>query len=710
VSRFRLSSLRYRLLLLVLLAVLPALALILSTAWEQKRQAAVGAQEDALRLARLVATDHERLIEGTRSLLTGLAQLSDVQMHNATACSALFAEVQRRFPLYTNVGAIRPDGRVFCGARPKGGLRNVRHQPFFQRALATREFTVSGYLPDPSTGKPVLTLSYPAIDNAGSVWAVVFAELDLAWIGQLAEKAQLPPGTVITVNDTSGRVLARYPDPGNWTGKSAPQWSVVEAIQRAGGEGTVEAPGLEGIARLTAFTPLFDAKRSQDVHVSVGIPRRAVLVDADRLLIRNLLWTGLVVLLMLVAAAIVSDLFILRRVNAVVRAARRLTAGDLSARAAVGGGDEIGVMAQTFNVMAERLQARVRDEETIKEGLAERVNELDLLNHMGERFQACLTLEEAYDVMSQLVPRLFPAQASAVFASSAERNMVQAVAKWGPHPVGATAFSTEECWALRNGRLHIVEDTTTGLLCRHLPIPVPRAYLCTPLVAQGNTLGVLYVASLPADEAATAGLTRAKQRLAEAAAAQLGLGVANVQLRELLRNQSIHDPLTGLFNRRYMEETLGREVLRSRRSGHPLGLLMVDVDGFKQQNDALGHHAGDAVLRELATVLQANLRKEDIACRYGGEEFVLVLPDASLDNAARRAEQLRLTVKQMRLVRDSVPLRPITVSIGVAGFPEHGAEGEALLRAADEALYQAKREGRDRVSVAKLGDHPAPSP
>ena len=704
---FTLPSLRYSLLLLVLLAVLPALALILSTAREQRRQATVGAEENALRLARLAATDHERLIEGARSLLIGLAQLSDVQMHNSTACSALFAEVRQRFPLYTNIGAIRPDGHVFCAARAPHSIENVADQPFFQRALAVREFSVSGYRPDRATGKPVLTLSYPATDRGGNTWAVVFAELDLGWIAQLAEKAQLPPGTVINVTDTQGLVLARYPDPGDWAGKSVPQWPVVQEIRRASGAGTLEAPGLEGQPRLFGFTPLFDPKLSEPVYVSVGIPRDGALADADRLLIRNLLWGGLVMLLMVVAAALVSDLLILRRVDAVVRAARRLTAGDLSARAAVRGADEIGVMARIFNVMAERLQARVRDEETIKEGLAERVNELDMLNRMGELFQACLSLEDAYGVIGRLAPRLFPTEAGAVLALSQGRNLIEVVAKWGTRPVNSAVFSPDECWALRNGRLHVVEDTGAGVLCDHLPTPPPSAYLCAPLAAQGKSLGVLHVSSEPRSDQGPAGLSQAKQRLAEAVAAQLGLGLANVQLREILRSESIHDPLTGLFNRRYMTETLEREVHRARRAGRPMAVLMVDVDGFKQQNDAFGHDAGDAVLRELATLLQGNLRKEDIACRYGGEEFVLVLAEAALESAARRAEQIREAVKGICVPHKDLLLGPVTVSIGVAAFPDHGSDGGTLLKSADTALYQAKREGRDRVSVATP---PEPSP
>jgi diguanylate cyclase (GGDEF)-like protein len=695
-----LSSLRVSLLLLVLLAVLPALALILSTAWEQRRQAASGAQEDALRLARVAASDHQRLVEGARSLLVGLAQLSDVQMHNAKACTGLFAEVQKQFPLYANIGAIRPDGQVFCAARMRPGHDNVADQPFFRRTLAGREFTVSGYHPDPVSGKPMLTLSYPAIDRAGEAWAVVFAELDLEWMAQLADKAQLPRDTTISVTDLAGIVLARYPDDGTWVGKPAAHWPVVQAIQRRGGEGMLEAPGLEGRPRIFAFAPLSDLRREATAYVSVGIPRDAALAEAERLLIRNLLWAGLVVVLILAAAAIVSDLFILRRVDAVVRAARRLTAGDLAARATVRGADEIGVMGRTFNMMAERLQARARGEEAIKERLAERVNELDLLNRMGELFQACLSLEEAYAVIGRLAPRLFPTEAGAVFALNPARNLIEVVATWGTRPVDGSMFPPEACWAMRNGRPHVVDDTHASVLCEHLPIPPPPAYVCSPLTAQGSSLGVLYVASERGREESSSVPNRAKDQLAETVAAQLGLGLSNVQLREILRSQSIHDPLTGLFNRRYMAETLERELHRARRTENPLALLMVDIDGFKQQNDAFGHDAGDAILVELAALLQRSLRREDIACRYGGEEFVLVLPDAAMENAARRAEQLRDAVRRIRVPYKDTVLGPVTVSIGVAAFPDHGADGASLLKSADMALYEAKKTGRDRVALA----------
>jgi diguanylate cyclase (GGDEF)-like protein len=695
-----LSSLRSGLLLLVLLAMLPALALILSTALEQRRQALSDTEADALRLARVAASDHERLIEGARSLLVGLAQLSDVQMHNSRACSALFSEVQRQFPLYSNIGAIRPDGDIFCSARSRRAGQNVARELAFHRALTSHEFSVSGYYRDSETGRPRLTLAYPAVDRAGATWAVVYAQLDLGWMAQLADKARLYAGTVVNVTDADGRILARYPDPGGWTGKSAPEWAVVKATASGRGEGTLQAVGLEGQERLFGFAPLFTS-RPEPVYVSVGIPADAALAGANRLLVRNLLWAALVVVLMLGAAAVVSDLLILRRMEAVVEAARQLSAGNLAARAAVRGADEIAVMARTFNAMAERLQARVRDEETIKEGLAERVTELHLLNRMGELFQSCLSLAEAYDVIGRLAPQLFPTESGAVLAVAPTGALIEVAVKWGARPVDATVFALEECWALRNGRPHVVDDIRAGVLCQHLPTPPPTAYVCVPLVPQGTLLGALHVATeTGSDGNATRGLSQAKQRLAEAVAAQLGLGLANVQLREMLRVQSLHDSLTGLFNRRYMAETLEREVHRARRAGSPMSILMLDIDGFKLQNDSFGHDAGDALLRAIAGLLQVSLRKEDIACRYGGEEFVLVLPEAALPDAARRAEQIREAVKAMTVPHRNLHLGPVTVSIGVAAFPEHGIDATTLIKSADSALYEAKRQGRDRVTLA----------
>ena len=710
---FAFSRLRYRLLLLVVLAVLPVLALIVSTAWEQRRLAADNVREDALRLARLASSNHERLIEGARPLLILLAQNADVQNQNGRLCSALAGDILRRFPLYVNVGAVTPGGDVFCSARPIPARLNIGGQDHFRRTLASRDFTVSGYIAGPiSGGRPVLAVSYPAIDDGGKLRAVLFVNIDLGWVRQFFDNARLPSGTTLTISDRVGRVLAHHPDSEAWVGRTlsdTPLGSVLTGAARH--EGTAEVTGVEGGTRIVAYTVLAGPPVHDRASVTVGIPRSVALAEGERLLMRNLAWAGAAFVLALIAAVIFGNFVIIRRMNAVVRAAEQLSAGDLTARAQVQSNDEIGMMAETFNVMAERLGQMVESEHRANEVLAERVGQLDLLNRLGDLLQVCLTLDEAHGVIARLARQLFPGDSGVLYAYSASRNVIEAVVSWGPEP-GAKdiVFAPERCWALRSGRSHVVSDTREALLCAHLPEPAPPAYLCTPLVAQGEALGVLYLSSRVIGAVGADSATAAKQRLAEAVAAQLALGLANVRLREILRNQSIRDPLTGLFNRRYMEETLERELRRARRGNRSMGVLMLDLDRFKQLNDTAGHEAGDAFLRELGELLQRSLRREDIPCRHGGEEFVVVLPDASLEDARRRAEQLREGIKLLRTPYKGGIVGPLSASIGVAAYPEHGSTGEALIRTADAALYRAKREGRDRVMVATLNEGSVSTP
>jgi len=702
------SSLRSRLLLLVLLALLPALALILVTAWEQRQLAAVDAQESALRLSRLAASNQERLIEGARSLLIGLAQVPAAQPGKAGPCGPLLTDLRKRFPVYVNLSMAGPTGDITCSAVPLRAAVNVADQSYFLRARATHDFVVSGYVLEPVTGSPALILAWPALGPTGEVRSVLFASLDLGWIHQLAERARLPLGSSFVVTDASGIVLAGYPESERSVGQPMPESEVTQAIRTQQSEAKITVESLNGRnARLFAFTAVGGGPPADRLYVSVGISRAMVFTEADRTLVRNLLSLGLVGAVALGVAAIVGHLLIIRRLRDVVRTAELVRAGDLSARAEVDGTDEIAVMGRAFNNMAERLSAMVKAEQETREGLAERVNELDHINRLGELLHACFTLQEAYAVLERELRELFRGESGAVFACSASRNLIESVARWGANPQNsAGVFAMEECWALRSGRAHVVDDTRSGPLCTHLPSPPPGAYLCTPLVAQGDALGVLHVAFFARGRLAGVPLTEAKRRLADAVGEQVALGLANVKLREVLRSQSIRDPLTGLFNRRYMEETLEREVRRAQRAVRPMAVLMLDLDHFKRVNDEFGHDAGDALLRELGNLLLRNLRREDVACRYGGEEFVLVLPEASLADGERRAEELRDEIKRLRVSDKGRLLGPITASFGMAGYPEHGLAGNLLLRAADTALYRAKREGRDRVVIAVPAEVP----
>ena len=336
------------------------------------------------------------------------------------------------------------------------------------------------------------------------------------------------------------------------------------------------------------------------------------------------------------------------------------------------------------------------------ERLEHRTRDLDLLNRMGELLQACVTEEEAYSVFGGFIGQFFPQDPGAVFVTSASRNLVEAQGVWGGLSMEeAGVFKPDECWALRRGRMHVIDSPSSGLACKHLPSPPPAAYLCIPLMAQGEALGVLYLGTPSANGPGASAWSEAKQRLAMTVADQLGLAVANLKLRQTLRNQSIRDPLTTLFNRRYMEETLERELRRGERNRGSLGVIMLDLDHFKQFNDTFGHAAGDLLLRDLGPLLRANVRAEDVACRYGGEEFVLILPEASLESTRLRAEHVREAAKRLSVSYRGQIIGNVTLSLGVAAFPEHGTDAETLLKTADTALYRAKSEGRDRVALAE---------
>jgi diguanylate cyclase (GGDEF)-like protein len=211
--------------------------------------------------------------------------------------------------------------------------------------------------------------------------------------------------------------------------------------------------------------------------------------------------------------------------------------------------------------------------------------------------------------------------------------------------------------------------------------------------AQGNVLGLVHLEFGPghANEQAD------RLRLLSVLADQLALALSNLMLRDSLRDQSIRDHLTGLHNRRFLEESLAREVARAKRTRQPLAVLMLDADHFKRFNDQFGHEAGDMVLSALGKTIKASCRSSDLACRFGGEEFTVVLGDAAGDAAMQWAERLFAKVRELEVKTGTQSVGQITMSAGVASYPEHGDDVEALLRAADAALYQAKHSGRDRV-------------
>ncbi len=324
-----------------------------------------------------------------------------------------------------------------------------------------------------------------------------------------------------------------------------------------------------------------------------------------------------------------------------------------------------------------------------------RNHQMSLLQEMGEVLQACRTISETYDVVTHFGPKFFPGFNGALYLLGDPQNLYEKVATWGQTSALESVFGQNDCWALRRSRAFLVDAPQAALNCAHVSSFLPAAYLCLPMMTEGKAMGMLHLQKLFLDpEENFAAIEPYAVTVAEA----IAMALANLKLRETLREQAIRDGLTGLFNRRYLEETLERELSRSQHQGTNMGIIMMDLAHFKEYNETFSHEAGDELLCVLARYIQSQIRQEDIACRYGGEEFLLVMPGATPEAVLERVANLVEGVRHLHLQTPS--LRSITISAGVAFYPKHGSTKKDLIRIADAALYRAKAEGRDRIVVA----------
>jgi diguanylate cyclase (GGDEF)-like protein len=329
-----------------------------------------------------------------------------------------------------------------------------------------------------------------------------------------------------------------------------------------------------------------------------------------------------------------------------------------------------------------------------------------LLNELQADFQICVSATEAYKVAASYLQRLMPESLGTVFAIDSSQDVMDAQAIWPATEAAPLhqVFSREDCCAVRGGRLHAHLNSPKGIDCRHFTGAVPATYICFPLSALGETLGVLHL-SAPSPEMFTENRRALIQQIGEYAALRL----ANLKLKEELQHQSLRDPLTGLYNRRFLETTLEQELGRAARGGAGIGLIMADIDGFKLFNDKFGHDAGDLVLKEIAALLRRSVRAEDIVCRYGGEEFLAVVPESTLESVQERAEQMRVAVSKLQLDYAGSRLGKITASFGVSYSQDGAVASSQLLRYADDALYDAKRSGCDCVRLSEAASAKPPA-
>ncbi len=370
------GSLRVRLCLLLVIALVPAFAVTLYTGLEQRRQDALKAQERGLEVARIAADNHQAQVEATRQLLVALAQLPEVRQHDGPAATAAFGNVLKQYPRYANIVAADAQGTVFASALPRTGKAvNIGDREWFKRAVETRDFALGEYEIGKISGKAEVHGAYPLLDPAGKVQAVVFAGLDLAWLGDLAAEVTLPAGSTFTAIDRRGTVLTRLPDPGDWVGRSVAQEDGFRTLLSRQASGTDQVGGV-----LYAFAPLGNDASAGQVYVNIGIPAATIFAEPNRVLARNLILLGLVALLALIAAWLGSDLVVLRQARALIHATRKLASGDLDARIGLRSGiGELSQLAESFDRMADALARRESERDRAEQELRQYQGHLEEL-------------------------------------------------------------------------------------------------------------------------------------------------------------------------------------------------------------------------------------------------------------------------------------------------------------------------------------------
>lgn len=463
----------------------------------------------------------------------------------------------------------------------------------------------------------------------------------------------------------------------------------------------------ESIASTLGYDSMAALEAQNDEFVGAERLLQAERVEAAE---RRLAWVRTLALiggpLIALLSALVSMMIIqrIRRpISVLSDAMDKLGSGDFSQRVEGDmGSREFLRLVQGYNSMADRLENADEDRERANDelqqmhcelvssatALKDRNDVIELLGAMSHRMQATRSDQELAEVISIFVPRVLPDVPGVLYSFNNSRNMLVPESRWGDVQNMGEGFSPDSCWALRRGQSHWVSGEGKDVRCAHVP-DEHGVYHCEPLLASGDVIGVLYLDAALDDE----------QRFRVSMLTEnISSAIVNRRLQKDLKEQTVRDPLTGLFNRRYMVEALGVEVARAARSNEPLCVIMCDVDHFKRFNDEYGHDAGDEVLRVVGRVLSEMFRDGDIVCRYGGEEFTIIAPRTTQSDLIRRTEDVRLAISKVQPELRDKKLGSITMSFGVAQWqPDMDREGMDLVSAADSALYAAKHQGRNRI-------------
>lgn len=322
---------------------------------------------------------------------------------------------------------------------------------------------------------------------------------------------------------------------------------------------------------------------------------------------------------------------------------------------------------------------------------------ISIMSEMSNLLLACRDTTESFGVIAHFAKKIIQSDAGAMYLYWESRNQLERKAEWGEKLESQLVFEPSTCWALRRGQMHVYDHALDTIPCNHITEHAQVSTICIPISAQGIVQGAIYF-----QRSHLSSFIESEQQLLSNFSSQIALALANMRLKETLKDQTVRDTLTGLFNRRFMEENLQQIISNAERKNTQFGIVMLDIDHFKQFNDRHGHDAGDAILREIGQLLKNTMRGSDTACRYGGEEFVLIFPESTLAFVEKRCAELLKKIEALNIQYLGNPLGILTASIGIVIYPTHGTNVEVLIRAADTALYEAKASGRNQLKIANL--------
>ena len=492
------STLRCRLILLVLLAVVPAFGVILHSAASHRDLTAGQVQKNALGAARAIAAEQDRYFENAHQFLIMLARLPQVRDNDKAACRKILAGLLE--PLYADLGVADPKGNSLCTALPLGSSivsPRGRHQT---RAIETHDFSAGSIRTDSSTGKTLVELGYPVLDSPDTLRAVVIAAMDLSWITRLTVERHLYPGATFTLVNNHGIVLLRYPQGDDWKGKPIFAKAPPNTMASHDTEKSFESVGADGVPRLFAFSQLRNSLGGQTVYAGIDIPAAAAFAEAQRILVRNLTIFGLLSALTLTAAWFGADVFVLRRIGDIVAATEKVAAGKLSARTTLPyAKSELGQMARAFDNLAEALEKREAEALASSKQIQKQRQQQTALYDLNLAITSTLDLSTVLSTLLQEMSSMFPFRAATVSWIDKKTGDLEPIA----HRDLDDADRPQTVPATEEGLPLIVLKQQSTLTVLNAPLD-PRttnpeffrrrgffSYLGLPLIAKRESLGVL---------------------------------------------------------------------------------------------------------------------------------------------------------------------------------------------------------------------------